>query len=105
VCPPRQRLELLPDGTCSLSPDEGGARTRQLDFFLESLADSFGKRALVVVLTGMGNDGAAGVRAVKQAGGVVIVQNEDTAEQPFMPRPLLRAGPPTRCCHCTSSAR
>jgi len=47
VCPPGHRLELLPDGTCSLSPHEGGARNRSHDFFLESLADSFGKRALV----------------------------------------------------------
>jgi len=92
VCPPRHRLELLPDYNCSLSPHEGGARNRSHDFFLESLADSFGKRAMVIVLTGLGNDGAAGARAVKQAGGVVIVQSEDTAEHPVMPRAAIENG-------------
>ena len=77
---------MLPDGTFSLSPGDRAARDKPLDFFLESLADSFGERVLVVVLTGMGKDSAVGVRAVKQTGGTVIAQSEDTAEQPAMPR-------------------
>ena len=71
---------MVPDGTFSLSPGDRAARDKPLDFFLESLADSFGERVLVVVLTGMGKDRAVGVRAVKQTGGTVIAQSEDTAE-------------------------
>ncbi|HEU4408202.1 MAG TPA: chemotaxis protein CheB [Polyangiaceae bacterium] len=92
VCPSRKRLEALPDGTCALHDHARGARDYPLDAFLFSLADSFGPRALAVVLTGMGRDGAAGARAVKQAGGVVLVQSEDTAEQPAMPRAAVEAG-------------
>lgn len=92
VCPPRKRLEVLPDGTCALSPAERGALDNPLNFFLESMADSYGARALAVVLTGMGKDGAAGARALRQAGGAVLVQSEDTAEQPSMPRATMDAG-------------
>ncbi len=92
LCPPGKRLEVLPDGTCALSPVERVGRDKPLDFFLESLADSFGARVLAVVLTGMGNDGAVGARAVKQAGGVVLVQSEDTAERPSMPRAAIESG-------------
>src|SRR3712207_9087445 len=50
------------------------------------------RSALAVVLTGMGDDGVAGAAAVRGAGGVVIVQSEDTAEHPAMPRAAVAAG-------------
>ena len=80
VCPPRKRLEVLPDGTCSLSVVDGGARDLPHDALLGWLAESLGARALAVVLTGMGKDGEIGVAALKAAGGLVIAQSEDTAE-------------------------
>ncbi|MGI5240928.1 chemotaxis protein CheB [Dactylosporangium sp. CA-139066] len=91
VCPPRRHFEVLPDGTCALMPS-AGARERPHDALLVSLADSYGPRALAVVLTGMLNDGAAGTAALKAAGGMVIAQSEDTAEQPSMPRAAAEAG-------------
>ncbi|HEX6902985.1 MAG TPA: chemotaxis protein CheB [Thermoanaerobaculia bacterium] len=92
VAPSRKRLEVMPDGAFAVSPGDGGLRDRPLDVLLASLADSFGPRALGVVLTGMGSDGAAGARALKGAGGIVIVQSEDTAEQPSMPRSAIEVG-------------
>lgn len=92
VCPPRKCLEVLPDGTCSLKPNDDGIHDMPLSFFLESLADSCGERTLAVVLTGMGKDGSKGALAVKQAGGMALVQSEDTAEQPYMPRAAINAG-------------
>ena len=91
VGPPRRELEILPDGTCAVG-GEISARDRPLDLLLESIADSYGPRAVVVVLTGMGKDAAAGALAVKRAGGVVFVQSEETAEQPSMPRAALACG-------------
>ncbi|MFC4070099.1 chemotaxis protein CheB [Actinoplanes subglobosus] len=85
VCPPRYRLEVLPDGTCALIGNEPGARTFPHDGLLRSLADAYGSRAVAVVLTGMGRDGAAGAAAVRAAGGLVIVQDEMTAEFASMP--------------------
>jgi chemotaxis response regulator CheB len=92
VTPARRRMEIRPDGTCALGSTEVDARERPHDSLLASLADSYGPRALAVVLTGMGHDGAEGVRAVKAAGGTVIAQSEESAVQPSMPRAAIRAG-------------
>ena len=91
VCPPRRQVEVLPDGTLAIG-GEIGARDKPLDALLESVADSYGPRALAVVLTGMGKDGAVGAASVKRAGGVVLVQSEETAEQPSMPRAAVACG-------------
>jgi two-component system, chemotaxis family, protein-glutamate methylesterase/glutaminase len=63
-----------------------------IDRLFHSIAESYGAGALVVVLTGTGTDGAAGARAVKDAGGVVLVQDEGTSEHFGMPRAAIAAG-------------
>ena len=57
----------------------------------ESVAASYRDRAIAVVLTGTGTDGATGVQAIKSMGGRVIVQDEDTAEFSGMPFAALKA--------------
>ena len=59
---------------------------------LSSVAESFGARTVAVVLTGMGKDGSAGARAVHAAGGIVLVQDEETADEPSLPRAAVEAG-------------
>jgi two-component system chemotaxis response regulator CheB len=49
------------------------------------MAASYGRRAIAVVLTGSGSDGEMGVRAVKEKGGTVIAQSEQSAEYFGMP--------------------
>jgi chemotaxis response regulator CheB len=68
-----------PDRTCSLHP-LAPSGNRPHDALLMSLADSLGRAALAVVLTGSSTDGAGGVAALKAAGATVIAQSEDTAE-------------------------
>ena len=92
VAPPGRRLEIFPDRTCSVSEDRARSTDLVLDLLLRSAADSLGSRVLAVVLTGMGRDGARGALAVKRAGGTVIVQSEDTAEQPSMPHSAIAEG-------------
>jgi two-component system chemotaxis response regulator CheB len=60
---------------------------------LGSLAASFGQRALGLVLSGMGNDGAAGLRALVVAGGCAVVEDTRTAAVPGMPRRALEECP------------
>jgi two-component system chemotaxis response regulator CheB len=70
VCPPEVLLTVGPGGECALSPLDGAHRLRSIDFFLASLADGFGARALVVVLTGMGATPPTGRRrCAARAGG------------------------------------
>jgi two-component system CheB/CheR fusion protein len=63
-----------------------------IDGFLRSLADGFGSRAIGVILSGTGSDGAAGVEAIKAAGGVTFAQDQATAKFATMPQAAVATG-------------
>jgi len=63
-----------------------------IDTFLGSLAEDVGDKAIGMVLSGIGRDGALGIRAVKQRGGMVLVQTPDSAAFDGMPRHALAVG-------------
>ena len=63
-----------------------------VDVMLTSLADIYGSRLLAVVLTGMGNDGSKGVRAVKKGGGEILAESEESAVVFGMPREAIATG-------------
>jgi|KBSSwiStaDraftv2_1062776.scaffolds.fasta_scaffold271674_2 two-component system chemotaxis response regulator CheB len=69
----------------------GGLRPRA-DLGIEDAARLFGRRLLLVVLTGMGNDGVRGAEAVRAHGGRVLVQEESTCIVYGMPRAVAEAG-------------
>lgn len=83
---------LVIDGEVRLGrgPRENMARPA-IDPLFRSVALSFGPRAIAVVLTGMLNDGAAGLAAVKRCGGITVVQNPADALAADMPWGALRA--------------
>jgi two-component system chemotaxis response regulator CheB len=63
-----------------------------VDRLFASAAKHFGAELLAIVLTGMGDDGREGVRAVKQAGGQVVAESEQTAVVFGMPHQAIRTG-------------
>ena len=91
LCPGRSFVRLEPDGTLTVAPAEGPGSSGQIDELFASAAVALAGRVLAVVLTGMGHDGAVGARAVKEAGGDVIVQNEETSTAFGMPSAVITA--------------
>ena len=78
---PRTLLEVQPDHRLSVTPFQTDGRFGgPVDRLLTSLASNCGPRVLAVVLAGEGSDGAIGARAILDAGGTVLVQHPETAE-------------------------
>lgn len=91
ICPPGMQLELTPDGRCRLRA-MNGLGVRRFDVLLRSVAASYGPRSAAAVLSGSGQDGAAGTAAMKRAGAIVVAESPVTAQYPSMPVAAARAG-------------
>ena len=63
-----------------------------IDMMMSSLVNIYKSKILGIVLTGMGNDGTAGMLDIKKAGGYTIVESEDTAIVNGMPAEVTKAG-------------
>jgi two-component system chemotaxis response regulator CheB len=93
IAPGGSHMHLLAGGRIQLSDEEaaiGGLRPRA-DLTIADAARHFGSRLLLVVLTGMGRDGLDGARAVKLAGGRILVEAESTCSVYGMPRAVSEA--------------
>ncbi len=91
VARPDRHLLINSDRTISLTQTELVHFVRpSADLLFESVAASFKDRAIAVVLTGSGSDGAMGIQAIKKMEGTVIVQDEATAEFSGMPKAAMQ---------------
>ncbi|MEZ4386966.1 MAG: chemotaxis protein CheB [Candidatus Krumholzibacteriia bacterium] len=93
IIPPRKNLRMF-HGKLLLSDQERNERGINLpiDVFFSSLAEDQGERAVGIVLSGTGSDGARGIRSIKEAGGMVLVQTDDSARFDGMPRAAVATG-------------
>jgi two-component system, chemotaxis family, protein-glutamate methylesterase/glutaminase len=93
VCPGSHHLRFAGSGRIALdSSDRIGGYRPCADVALETAAQYLGPMLVSVILTGMGNDGAKGVKAVKEAGGYVIAQDEATSVIFGMPAEAIKTG-------------
>ncbi len=92
LAPGGLHLRLRPDGRTSLSEEDavGGLRPRA-DLLIEDAARIFGDRLVLVVMTGMGNDGLRGAHEVRRRGGRILVESQDSCTVYGMPRAIVEA--------------
>ncbi|HCI79863.1 MAG TPA: chemotaxis protein CheB, partial [Ktedonobacter sp.] len=93
LAPPDYHVMILPPGIIALSHSEKVQFVRpSANTLFDSVAAYYGERAIAVVLTGAGSDGASGVQAIKHCGGKVLVQNMRTSQAFGMPGAALKTG-------------
>jgi len=91
VIPPDRRLQMIDHEISAFAFDEPRGQRAAIDLFLRSLADQLGD-GFAVILSGAGSDGALGARAVKESGGIILVQDPNEAEYSSMPRSAIATG-------------
>jgi two-component system chemotaxis response regulator CheB len=94
ICPGGQHLRVTRMGRIDLDGTSGRIEgyLPNIDVTMETVAAYAGAMSIGVVLTGMGGDGARGARAIKQAGGLILAQDEATSVIFGMPAEAIKAG-------------
>jgi two-component system, chemotaxis family, protein-glutamate methylesterase/glutaminase len=92
ICPGAQHLRVTPAGRIQLDSTSGriNGYLPNIDVTMETVAAYAGAMSIGVVLTGMGNDGANGAKAIKSAGGMVLAQDEATSVIFGMPAEAIK---------------
>lgn len=91
VIPPDQRLQVVDHEISADQFDEPRGKRAPIDVLFRSVAERLGD-GFAVILSGAGSDGTIGVRAVKEAGGIILVQDPGEAEYGSMPRSAMATG-------------
>jgi two-component system, chemotaxis family, CheB/CheR fusion protein len=91
VIPPRCNLDFS-GGLIQTPARPASGRNMPIDSFLRALAADCGENAIGVVLSGTGDDGTLGLKAVKAAGGITFAQEARSAKYDGMPRSAITAG-------------
>jgi two-component system chemotaxis response regulator CheB len=103
ICPGNRHMKVkkLPLGNVSLLTDDGPVNGHRpsADVLFRSVAQEFGSQALGLLMTGMGEDGAAGMGAIQAAGGLTVAQSQETCVVYGMPKVAIERGFVTRIEH------
>jgi two-component system CheB/CheR fusion protein len=92
LIPPKKEMIISGGRLLLTDKDPATGLSLPIDTFFRSLAQDCGERAVGIVLSGTGSDGSRGIRAIHDAGGLVIAQSEDTAKFDGMPRSAVETG-------------
>ena len=96
ICPGNRHMKVckMEHGDVAILVDQPRVNGHRpsVDVLFQSVAQQFGSRALAVLMTGMGEDGAAGMGAIQAAGGFTIAQSPDTCVVDSMPKSAISRG-------------
>jgi two-component system CheB/CheR fusion protein len=92
IIPPNKDMGILHDKFHLMEPTAPRGLRLPIDFFFRSLAHALGDRAICIVLSGTGTDGTLGLCAVKETGGMTMVQLPESADYDGMPRSAIGTG-------------
>jgi two-component system CheB/CheR fusion protein len=92
IIPPNRDMKFLNGSLFLKEPASPRGQRLPIDFFFRSLALDQKEKAICIVLSGNGNDGTIGVRAIKGEGGMAMAQNPETTEYDGMPRSAIATG-------------
>lgn len=92
IIPPNKDMAMLKGTLQLLEPVVRRGLRHPIDFFFRSLAEDQGERAVCIVLSGTGTEGALGLRAIKEKGGLVLVQDPKSARYDGMPGSAIATG-------------
>jgi len=92
IIPPNRDMALLQGRLQLREPGATRGLRLPIDFFFRSLAHDQRERAICVVLSGTGSDGTAGLRAIKDEGGMVMAQSPDSTDHDGMPSSAISTG-------------
>jgi two-component system CheB/CheR fusion protein len=91
VIPPNTSMSILNGMLHLFEPVESRGMRLPIDYFFRSLADDRKDLSIGIILSGMGSDGSAGLRAIKEKNGLVMVQDPSDAKFDSMPRSAIDA--------------
>lgn len=92
IIPPNAYLSIDQGVLTVTEPDEPRGRRRPIDIFFRSLARDLEEKAIAVVLSGAGSNGADGLKDIKAHGGLILVQEPDSAAHDGMPKAAIATG-------------
>jgi len=92
IIPPGKHMDIMDGRLHLMKPPDHGSPRLPIDHFFRSLADDQNEQSICVILSGTGSDGTVGLKAIKEAGGMAVVQDPDTADYEGMPRSALETG-------------
>ncbi|MGD9971536.1 MAG: chemotaxis protein CheB [Desulfatirhabdiaceae bacterium] len=92
LIPPKKNLTIFHGRLLLKDQETSRSINLPIDIFLRSLAEDQAERAVAIILSGTGSDGTRGVRAIKEFGGMVMVQDQESAKFDGMPRAAISTG-------------
>ena len=92
LIPPKKNLTIFHGKLLLDEQDYSRGLNLPIDIFLRSLAEDQAEKAVGIILSGTGSDGMRGTRTIKENGGMIMVQSEDSAKFDGMPRSAISTG-------------